>query len=212
MTSSRPPSVIRRFIDRVFMHLSRNICIDGLWVGVFADENDTEALCKLEKALHLIKAYDMYRYRRILKEIDRIWSHPLPVKTACFVESLRRCLIDNKYVLTSTPEIIASTLVHEATHGRLIRHNIGYSEEIRSRVERVCIRQERAFALKIPQNGDLLQRIERKLAIAPDYWTDHAALERHREGMIAMAEDVGLPNWLGRALLNFRERMGRVKS
>lgn len=193
------------------MRLSCNIRVDGLWVGVFADENDTEVLRKLEKALQLIKAYDMYRYRRILKEIDRIWSHPLPVKTACFVESLRRCLVDNEYVLNTSPEIIASTLVHEATHGRLIRYNIGYSEEIRSRVERVCIRQERAFALKIPQNGDLLQKIERKLAIAPDYWTDHAALERHREGMIVMAEDVGLPNWLGRALLNFRERLGRVK-
>lgn len=79
------------------MRLSRSTRVDGLWVGALGDENDTEVLCKIGEALQIIKAYDMFRYRRVLKEIDRIWAHPLPVKTACFVAGLRRCLIDNQY-------------------------------------------------------------------------------------------------------------------
>lgn len=195
----------QRFVDWLIIRLSRSINIDGLWVGVFSEKCGEIMLVRVGEALRLIKTYDPNRYRMVLKEIDRLLICLLPCYTAVFVTELRRCLIDPRYILTSSPEFVASAIVHEATHGKLIRRKIGYSEEFRYRVEKVCMRQEWAFAQKIPDGEELRQSIERRLGLAPEFWADEVASKRHREGEVAMARYAGIPNWLVMTLLNFRK-------
>jgi len=50
---------------------------------------------------------------------------------------------------------------------------IGYDEDIRARVERVCIRRELAFAAKLPNGEQVRQQAERILPLCDDvsYWT-----------------------------------------
>jgi hypothetical protein len=120
-------------------------------------------------------------------------------------------MIDDRYLLSSPVEFVASSLVHEATHGRLARCGFGYSADIRYRIERLCIRQERAFATRIPGNEALLDRVNRKLMIPPEYWIDEAAKDRFRTGFLSMSADGGLPEWLARALLSLREKVGKSR-
>jgi len=198
-------SKIRRFLDWIIIRLSRSLNVDGLWVGVFSDKANDEILARVGEAIRLVKTYDPYRYRRIIKELDRILVGLISGYVAVFVPESRMCVIDPRHILSSSPEFIASSIVHEATHGTLIRRNIGYSEELRYRVEKVCMRQERAFAQKIPHGEELRRSIERELALAPEFWSNEAVSERHREGEIAMARYAGMPNWLLMALQNFRK-------
>jgi hypothetical protein len=208
MTNSQP-SRTRRFFDGLFIRLSRNTKFDGLWIGVFSEDRDNELPRRVSEALQLIKTYDPYRYRRVLREIDRILVCLLPDNAAAFVPELRRCLVDPRYIRSCSPEFLASAIVHEATHGALIRRNIGYSEELRHRVEKVCMRQELAFARKIPHGQELRQTIERSLERAPEFWADEVVSKRTRKGEVEMARYAGIPNWLVTALLNFRDLTAR---
>src|SRR5713101_6929819 len=103
---------------------------------------------RVEEALRLIKTYDRVRYNRLIRDLERVWVTLLPGYPACYDHSIRACELDTRYVLadTSQPEVIASTIVHEATHARLRRSGIGYEEDLRPRVEAVCYRAQIAFA------------------------------------------------------------------
>ena len=204
MTNSRA-SKAKRFLDWLVIRLARSIKVDGLWVGVLSENRSNELLERVNEALQLIKNCDPYRYRRVITEIDRILVYLLPNNTATFVPESRTCLIDPRSIRSYSLEFIASAIVHEATHGTLTRRHIGYSEALRRRVENLCLRQELAFARKIPHGAELRQSIERSLELAPDFWADEVVSKRHREGQIAMARYAGLPNWLVMALLNFRK-------
>ena len=52
-------------------------------------------------------------------------------RMASFNHSLNACQLDERFVLDekSGPELIASVIVHEATHARLMRCGIGYEED-----------------------------------------------------------------------------------
>jgi hypothetical protein len=201
-------STTKRFFDSLLIRLSRSTRVDGLWVGVSSgEERGTEILRRLGEALLLIKTYDPYRYKRVLKETERLWVHLLPGYWAVWLPALRRCVVDPRFILSSSPEVVASAIVHEATHGKLSRRNVGYSEELRHRVEKACMRQELAFASKIPSGDKLRQEIERRFALAPDFWADEASRKRREVDEIAMARHAGIPDWLTKALLSFRRKM-----
>jgi hypothetical protein len=197
----------QRFFDQLLLRLSRKTYIDGVWVGVFSEgrKKEIEILRRVGEALHLIKRYDKYRYKRVLQEIERIWVHLLPYGGAVFARGLKRCLIDPRFVLASSPTILASAIVHEATHGRLMRYNIGYEEQIRSRVEKICMRQELRFALKVPDGEELQQTVKDRLELPPESWSDEAFAEAYRTGEHEIVHVAGIPEWLERALLRFRD-------
>lgn len=101
-----------------------------------------------------------------------------------------------------TTEDIASAIVHEATHARLWRYGFRYPEEMRSRIEAVCFRRERAFATKLP-NGEKIQDLAARSLAAyagQEHWTDEVRRQRQEEGVIRALEYLGVPKWLMRAL------------
>jgi hypothetical protein len=170
--------------------------LDGLWIGAFSDNNE-RALLRVKKALRLIKVHDPIRYDRLLGDLDRVLVGPLPSsRLGGYVEWLKTCELDSRFVLakTTSPEQIAATIVHEAAHARLRRRGIGYREEIRGRVEAVCVRRELAFARRLPRGDDV--RAEAELRLRLDYdWSDAAMAERRRQGFV----EQGVPAWLVRA-------------
>jgi hypothetical protein len=186
----------QRLFDWIFVRFSRSTRIDGLWVGVFDGRQDAEILEKVGEALKLIETYDSYRYARVLKECDRLLVRLLEGNVGQFRADARTCEIDTRYVLSYSPERLASLIVHESTHGRLLRLKIGYTEELRHRVERACVRQELAFATKLPNGEDLRKTLTSKLSWPATTWTDEAFRKRHRDGSIGLFRHVGVPDWL----------------
>jgi len=176
--------------------------IDGLWVGT---ESEAERVMpRVEAALGLIKACDRQRYDRIVADLDRVWVRLLTTGVAQFSPAWQACLLDERFVLGEPTETIhiAAAIVHEATHARLWRYGFGYDEEVRQRVEAVCVRREVAFANKLPgADGDCIRAVaEEELALPPSYSTNAAAQKRHHEGSIQALQHLG-DNWFARALL-----------
>jgi hypothetical protein len=184
--------------------LSSGRRIDGLWVGTYYGSNAEKVLRRVEEALALIKSCDPLRYRRILRDLDRVWVNLLPGGLAQFKNSIRACEIDERFVLadTSSPEMIAAAIVHEAAHARLWQCGISYDESIRDRVESICVRRELAFAKLLPNGQQVVEWAEACLATPSAAWTDTAFRERNLQGSIEVLRHLGTPRWL----LRFLER------
>jgi hypothetical protein len=165
-------------------------------------------LRRVEEALCLIKTYDRLRYDRLIRDLERVWVRVIPDSVGCFNESLDACELDTRFVLAETSflEVIASTIVHEATHARLMRCGIGYDEELRGRVEAVCLRSELAFAAKLPNGDQVRDRVERTLELCTTngHWSNAAFEKRYIEGASEAARHLGIPDWLLRTVLALR--------
>jgi hypothetical protein len=196
----RRPSLLTRHL--LWLSVTRQI--DGLWIGCYDKENAEASLNRVEDALRLIKAYDPRRYRRLLRDLERIWVAVIVGGIAHFDASIWTCVLDPRIVLNDakTSEDIATAIVHEATHARLWRRGFRYSEEVRSRVEAICFRRERAFAAKLPNGEQIRDSANRCLTAyaGREHWTDEAFYRRYEEGVSKALEHIGVPKWLMPAL------------
>jgi hypothetical protein len=105
---------IEQFLDTRELRASTSKVVDGLWIGVSPDVCKS-ILSRIDVALQLIMTYDLLRYHRLLRVLDRIWVHLLNGNVAQFNRSLRACEIDTRFMLNEkiTPEVLAGVLVHE---------------------------------------------------------------------------------------------------
>jgi hypothetical protein len=202
---------IQSFVERVFMRLSRNRRVDGMWVGVLGDRKDDVLLARVEQALMLIKRYDPGGYRRLQRDIGRIWIAPLLAARGQFHFSSRRCDLDYRFVTSSEAEMIASTIVHEATHAHPCLRKLGYQEAQRYRIERICMRRQLAFAARLPDSTKIREHLERNLALAPAFWNTESLDRMQVESGIASLRALKVPESLIRLLLTMRGAIGRFR-
>lgn len=211
MRQPQRPSLLKR----LELRFSTGRRIDGLWVGVALAFEPEPILRRVEEALGLIQKYDRLRYDRLVRDLDRVWVRDLPGALGTFNSSLHACSLDREFVLDemSRPELIAATIVHEATHARLDRCGIGYGEELRPRVEAACFRRELAFAARLPNGDRVRENAERSLALCAshDHWTNAAFAERYDKDHIGALRKLGAPDWIGRTALLLRTLLLRVR-
>jgi hypothetical protein len=202
-------------LNRIGLLLSYSRRIDGLWVGCWNSDREKRLIVfgRVAEALCLIKQYDPRRYNRLRRDMDRIWVFVLTGNQGEYRDALKMCVLDERYVLAAAtrPEQIASTIVHEATHARLIRCGIGYEEALRARVEAVCFRQQRAFAAKLPVGEPTREEAERRLTGYPsDFWTDRSFGERRDRGAAEALRHFGRSELFIRNFFRLREKIWRV--
>jgi hypothetical protein len=201
-----------RFIARFEARYSVNKTVGGLWVGIStadgsqvgtSEEEFELHLRPVEEALSLIKTYDRVRYDRLGRDLERVWVQLLFGPRGRFNRSLNRCELDTRFVIAqaSSPEMIASVIVHEATHARLSHCGFGYGEELRPRVEAICVRRELAFARRLPHGDRVREWAEAKLkwCEAPDHLTDAARDDEFVKGGIEALHYAEAPAWMLRA-------------
>jgi hypothetical protein len=210
-----------RLVVRIMLRFSKSRHLDGLWIGTWEMEAEP-ILRRIEEALLLIKRYDRIRYDRLLRDLQRVWVLLLPSSVASFEYRIYTCQIDTRYCLaeTTTPELLAAAIVHEATHARLWRRGIRYEEAQRPRIEEICVRREIAFAAKLPNGEDARDQAERTLALCAtgENWTSAAFRERYIEGGVEILRYMGAPGWLARVFRwllvtrgCIRRRLARLK-
>jgi len=189
--------------DRIMLWLSAGKQIDGLWVGTYFQTNAPAVMRRVEEALSLIKLHDQRRYDRLARDVRRVWVRLVPGAIARYSPDLQACELDEHFVLadTSSPDLIAAVIVHEATHARLWRCGMGYDEALRSRVESVCFRRELAFAARLPNGERVRAQAEAALAFPPTTWTDTAERERLLQGAAVVLRQLSVPRWLIRSLV-----------
>jgi hypothetical protein len=185
--------------DRLALRFSTSRYVDGLWIGTLESEPEP-ILRRIEEALSLIKHYDRVRYDRLLRDLQRVWVLLLASSIAGFEYRIYTCEIDTRFCLaeTTTPELLAAVIVHEATHARLRHCGIGYEEAQRPRIEEICLRREIAFAATLPNGEAARDMAERTLALCAtgEYWTSAAFRERYIEGGVEALRYLGAPGWL----------------
>jgi hypothetical protein len=115
---------------------------------------------------------------------------------------------------STTSEQIASAIIHETTHARIERHGISYKEELRSRIEAVCVRRELAFAARLPDSG-LSQELARKLdwcQANPDYFNNSNLQTNIKEAIVEDMRDFGVSDRIIQASLFLRSIPRRVRA
>jgi hypothetical protein len=202
------------FSDRFMLSISRSRCVDGLWIGSSGQKHSELVLGRVEEALGLVKTYDRVRYNRLIRDLERVLVTVLSGPAGSYNSSIGACQLDERFVLaeTSSPAVIASAIVHEAAHARLQRRGVGYQEEIRARVEAICIRRQLAFAAKLPDGGQVREQAMRYLELCADrgYWTDIAFFARKLDGDVEVLHYL-LPHWMVRISLVLRALNLRIR-
>lgn len=194
---------ICRTVDLAILYFSYHDVIDGLWVGAFVDKKQSgRILGNLREALALIRNHDPYRYRRVIKRLDKIFVHPSPNQGE-YVAPLRRCIVSTRTAEEGDILRIALTIIHESTHAELFDRGIGYDADIRRRVEEVCSRQELIFGSKLPGSAALLEETEYRMTLPAETWSYEASIQRDVE---YLEQESSIPTWLVQGILKLRER------
>ena len=192
------------------LRLSTGEQFDGLWIGTF--DKPELALRRLREALQLIKTRDPLRYARLTRDLKRIWVFSISTP-ACFNYRLDACQLDERFVLAeaTTPELLASAIVHEATHARLWNCGVGYDEALRPRVEAICVHRQVAFAKKLPDGQQSREWAEQILASSDPATLSNASFwKRNYDWQIEEARRLGIPDWVVRAMLVLRRLIWSV--
>lgn len=130
----------------------------GLSVGVAADTNAKRrrAAQKINDALLILGKLAPCALSRARGDMAGILSAGLGGngEIGRWERGPRLCVLDLQHVLDESPEEIAATIVHEATHARIMKMGIGYGERIRRRVEMVCNRAMIRLAKKMPSSRE----------------------------------------------------------
>jgi len=145
---------------------------------------------RVANALALIGTHDPNRMRRIQRDLSAILVWPLvsPGAGAEYHPTERVCALYSKDIKDKHSALVALSIVHEATHARLAA--IAVTWENIARIEAICLRQELAFAERLPGGERLVAHLAEKLAaFSSGAYTRGAQNERH----LAALEREGAP-------------------
>jgi hypothetical protein len=171
---------IEALLHRYLLRLQRSSEVARFDDIILADTQDSTLFrSAVPAALQLIKDLDSRRYRRLKRYIKWIVNCPLPFGGGQYNYSTKTCRLDfEKTANEPDPEYAAaataSTLVHEATHGALRARAIGYSGQLRSRVERCCVREQNRFLARLSSSRpDIAKYLHREFSESHwhRYWT-----------------------------------------
>jgi hypothetical protein len=120
------------------------------------------------------------------------------------MNELQMCILDRDYFCRDdvSASRMALTIVHEATHARLCNLKIKYTEDIRDRVEQICIKSEIAFAKRLPDGQKLVEMAESKLKRPKSFYTDAQLQQRNLDALAALRKKT----WVARILYPILKR------
>jgi hypothetical protein len=180
---------------RANLRLTKHAVVAGVPLVDFAPAGAfTQAFPAVRDAIQLLATHDPRRFARLRQDLDYIIVARTPVSpVAEYWPNLRACLLDATFAAAQPPGIAALSIVHEAAHARLWQAGVRYDEALRGRVEHCCVREELAFARRVPDGAELETAARRKLHDHA-YWNDAAMRARRLERL----ESHGVPRWLVR--------------
>lgn len=194
----------------VLFRLSPKNDVDGLDVRCWFAEGDERgaSVAKVQAALRLLATHSLAHLELVRRDLAGIFV--IRIAALAQYQTTRLCLLDTDALVTRDmdPAVLASVLVHEATHARL--HRLGIragSLSERARHERVCLKAQRLAATRLPDSRPTVEAIDIALE-----WpaTIYSAGEYTRQ-LADRLREVGVPPWLVRALTFGRRRPSNVE-
>ncbi len=181
-------------VTKMCLARSTKCVMCGIPVAFFGLKKTHPAVWKFANALAAIQAYDPFRLSLIRRDVSIIWVFEARPNRAVWNEKIKACILDRTYVLSeeTSPSMIASTIVHEATHARLLRRGIGYDQTIRKQVEDICHEATVRFAKKLPDGGIILEEAKHYLNLPSVFYSSEAREDRE---LAWLRETNALPKW-----------------
>lgn len=209
MHTRKPPFAAHgklTLVIRLLTWISRKHSIHGLpvWAPLVANEERPLIYRRLDDALSLLKANAPGRYERVRQSLKGFLIFGIDSINASYDPTTAVCRLGEKFMLApdTTPEAVACTVVHEATHGRLFRLGIPYDEPLRYRVEMICIKAALFTAQRLSGAEAQVERCRGQLTIDPNFFSTDSYAERAANNLRA----AGLPEWLIRTLVWIRRK------
>lgn len=151
---------------------------------------------KIGEGLDVIQAFDGRRSVQVAERLPRFilvsggGDHFSPV--------LRAHMVDANQLSTRTNAQMALNIVHEATHARVHSAGIPMTEDTASRIERICVREQIAFAQRLPDCEQTIRQLEKVLD--HPWWGSKPARSRAEERL----RGLGVPRLLIKLVLILR--------
>jgi hypothetical protein len=194
------PNRIKRLFLAALKLISPKVALHGLAVWMpLSTKTERDAIHgRLSEALGLLKIHAPSRYSRVLRSLSGFFIFGADSIRGDYDPQERTCRLAESFVLApdTNAAAIASTVVHEATHGWLFDRGINYAEPIRHRVEQICIRASLSVARKLPDAEDEIDRCERQLTIEPSFFSNESLFDLD----IRRLRETGCPEWFIRAV------------
>jgi hypothetical protein len=198
-------------MNRFMFAISRKHKRDDIEVAIlFPGKNYPAVSSKIDQALNLISEFDPRRYLQIRRDVKKIWVSAAPGYCANWMDDFQMCILDSDYFCRDNVSAseMALTIVHESTHARLCKLKIEYTEDIRDRVERVCVKSEIAFAKRLPDGQKFVEIAESRLQIPESYWTNAQFEQRELDTLAELRKKT----WLARILYPILKRRSDKKN
>jgi hypothetical protein len=175
-----------------------------VWAPLVANEERPLVYRRLDDALNLLKANAPGRYERVRQSLKGFLIFGIDSINASYDPATAVCRLGEKFMLApdTTPEAVACTVVHEATHGRLFRLGIPYDEPLRYRVEMICIKAALFTAQRLSGAEAQVERCRGQLTIDPNFFSADSYAQRAANNL----REAGLPEWLIRTLVWIRRK------
>lgn len=132
-------------------------------VDLTFDGSGAQQFDALSTALKLLEESDPRRWRRLRRQVNRIVLIPPRGNLGEYWPSVNVIALSTQDIAQFSRIGAAMTLVHESVHA-LIRRKGLYSDQIKGRIERLCVKEEIAFGRRIAGAEGLCEAAERRLA------------------------------------------------
>jgi len=187
---------IQRLVDQGLLCVQRRSEVARFEGIILADVRGRGPHFKttLLKALQLISDHYARRFARVQRHINWVVNVGLELdKSADYNSVTRTCSIDFIEPEDDAAGIwsvwhCARILVHEATHGVLISWGIPYTQELRARIENLCVAEERRFLSRVgrlqPELAELTTIMQREFD--PAAWEKTWTASRWQRALSAL--------------------------
>jgi len=134
-------------------------------VDLTRDESGALVMQELSAIVRLIDSVDPLFVSRLRTRAPQIAVVRGYTWAGQYWHHLQTLAIEASVVERQVPEAVAMTIVHEAAHARIAARGISYLQH-RRRIEERCVREEIAFATKLPGTERLIEGARKKLTLA----------------------------------------------
>jgi len=141
---------------RVLLLFSPRTCMGGLVLAsLSADDLFDDFVAKVSLALDLIGLHAPRRLGQVQRELR--WVILVAGSANHFLPGLRAHVVGAREIREASPEFLAVSLVHEATHARLERLGFRFKPEREWRIEALCVDEAASLAARLPGCEDLVR-------------------------------------------------------
>ena len=99
----------------------------------------------VERSLQLLFNSDSLGWQRITRYLSQVSIVNIDTSLGWYWKNLNACFLSPALIKHSPEAEIAAVILHEAVHARLYRWGIRTGPENRTRIEAICMREERRF-------------------------------------------------------------------